>query len=179
MQILLGLTENGEFIFADVKIRNNVAISFDVVAPFEFSYEAALERIQENLEDVGDCEIGRLCQQFNCSPSDLPEILFRLEGVEAAYDISLYPESFQVQEKDIYFEFVACGQIDISKIKFKAVTDKSLLLFTIRLWKKYHLKKLPEERLNEIRKSFETHSEKIHKKDWITERILNNPEIVR
>ena len=153
-KILLGATEDGTIVFAKVEIRERngeriFSVSFDEVRPVVVTEEYMRERAEEILDGLDRGSLYDLCKRFDCRPSELVDYFMhdQLEnfGVEGIIDISLYPESFSVDdyEDEIYFESVSCGQNDTRDILIPIYPEFSEWLHS--LWESYHLQQLPEE----------------------------------
>lgn len=182
-KMLIGVNNSNELVFAEWKVtyRNGYpefTASFDTVAPFQYDEETALERIESSI----DCWDGEskfdFCERHDCKPSEMAELILRYDGMEYAYDTSLYPDNFYINGADIYFESVGCGQHDVRDNNefdvnnpfggenvrmFMPVEDLTFLLET---WDKYHLKEIPEEVIVELENRFGKYKT-INELDWI------------
>ena len=153
-KILLGATEDGTIVFTNVEIRERngeriFSVSFDEVRPVVVTEEYMRERVAEMLEGINKDDLFSMLEDYDCRPSELVDYFMhdQLEnfGVEGIIDISLYPESFSVDdyEDEIYFESVSCGQNDTRDILIPIYPEFSEWLHS--LWESYHLQQLPEE----------------------------------
>lgn len=192
--LLLGSTKQDTLIFAEIRLREGKrenertitpAVSFSEVAPFEASYDLLMNRV-ENLF-YGDCELTEhFMNEYNCSEEDVPfefyKDLTRSYGVEGIVDTSLFPESYSIEgyEDDIYFDSLACGQIDERDIIIPISEDIVKRVFG--LWDKYHLEELQGQEMESVIEQFYTILGFIGNFDnnkWIREWLETNPHTIR
>ena len=175
-KILLGATEDGTIVFANVHVggehRNFFSVSFDEVRPVVVTDEFLRERAEEILDGLDRGSLYDLCERFDCRPSELVDYFMRdqLEnfGVEGILDISLYPESFSIEGYDgeIYFESESCGQDGTRDILIPIDPEFSEWLHS--LWDSYHLQQLPEEEYDNIEVRIREYEEKVGDiEEWI------------
>lgn len=175
-KILLGATEDGTIVFANVHIggehKNFFSVSFSEVRPFLATNEFLRERAENFLDGCDREYLYDLCERFDCRPSELVDHYMRdqLEyfGVEGIVDISLYPESFSIDgyEDEIYFESESCGQDDTRDILIPIDPEFSEWLHS--LWDTYHLKQLPEEEVDNVIKRIEEYEDEVGDiEEWI------------
>ena len=175
-KILLGTTEEGNVIFANVEIRERngekiFSASFDEVRPVEVTDEYLRERVVEMVKYMNKDDLFNLLEDYDCRPSELVDYfmqdLLQKYGVEGILDISLYPESFSVEGFDeIYFESVSCGQHDTRDILLPINEAFSEWLHS--LWDTYHLKQLPEEEVDNVIKRIKEYEDEVGDiEEWI------------
>lgn len=159
-KILLGITEENEIVFADVEIttRNGYkefTASFDTVAPFENEEADGVEYYEELLDTCyTDADKYKLCERYDCSPSELASEMAEDMGVETLADekdCSLYNNRIYVDGVEYAFESMCFGQHDIVEDEtMKEFVNKALAMRLYDLWEKYHLKAIDEATENEI-----------------------------
>ena len=155
---LLGATENREIVFGKIEVtqRNDYpefTASFDIVWPFKGD-EYDLERYYEEWCDSMDkAYLYDMCQNFNCTPYDLPkELADECYDVRDALDCSLYPEIIDVDGTNWYFESGSWGQHDTRKDGMDEYTNKEAYDLLHELWDKYHLKKVGNDVVEKVNK---------------------------
>ena len=118
---LLGATKDNGIIFGEFEVTNRngypeFTASFDEVNPFTADeLEDGEDYYEELLESCYDDEGKyKLCEMYNCRPSELAECMADECGTEPMdmRDCSLYPEIIDVDGIDYYFESGSCGQHD-------------------------------------------------------------------
>lgn len=173
-KVLLGATKYNTLIFANVEIRENaegnvLSISFDEVRPFIASESYLKEVLEEYVDYLDDTSKLSLLESFDCKPSELVEEMYWNLYVEEYIDISLFPESFMVEgcNNEIYFESVACGQIDCRNELIPINPEFSKWLFN--LWDKYHLKNIDTIQVDKIKAEILSYN--YHYRKWINEWI--------
>lgn len=156
VKVLLGATKNEELVFANVgynEVARNpyFAVSFEVVRPVVIT-ESELEMRAESLLDCYDKEAKYdLCDNWDCKPSELLEEMVCRLDVEELLDISLYPESFYVDNTEVYFESDSCGQCgQYCEVVETYCYSKELIDFILSNWKEYHLQEIGEAKAKEI-----------------------------
>ena len=174
LKLLLGATNNEELVFANVSYNTIArspyfAVYFDVVTPFEVTEELKEERA-ESLLDCYDKE-GKydLCEQWDCKPSELlEEMIYRLD-IEELFDISLYPESIEINDTVVFFESGSCGQCgeyceDVETYCYnKELVDKIL-----EYWTEYHLKDIGAKKAEEIFAELEALAPYKDEEEWVS-----------
>ena len=152
---LLGSTNDNELVFGEFGVteRNGYhefAASFDVVRPFCES-DVDVEEIWNDRLDEYDCDIKyTLCEDYNCSPSELLQNLVGSESnVMELLDCSLYPEWYTIDDDDWYFESVGCGQHDTTGDMAEYVNEDAYNAL-IDLWNNYHLKQVGEDVIKKV-----------------------------
>jgi len=184
-EILLGATEDGTIVFANVEIREGngeriVSASFDEVRPFLATYEFLRERAENYIDGVDKEFLYDLCERFDCKPSELADELVdeaNYIGIELLVDISLYPESYSIEGygDEIYFESESCGQHDTRDILIPIDPEFSEWLHS--LWDTYHLKQLPEEEYGNIEDKVEEYLGTFDESEWIEKWLIENEEL--
>ena len=162
--VLLGATKNNTLVFADIECKDYFSVSFSEVEPVEVDDYILRERIRDIVEYVMDDDVVlEMIKEYNCKPSDLCDELLARCDIEEIIDISLYPESFDVQDKTIYFESMACGQLDTRE--YLIPIDKKFSDWLFERWDKYHLKEdYPKE---QIVCTVEDYLHRLDKRQWI------------
>ena len=178
-KILLGLTTDGEVVFANVENRDGMfSASFEMVEPFEWNDEEAYRRAESMVECIDDHTKLDLLEQFDCRPSDLvEEVAYRFE-VEELVDISLYSESFYNRHSDvIYFESSSCGQVDITRYDYEFKVDEKLFSMIVDTWREYHLEQIPEVMWSRIQDLLVTYEDIINTEDLVEEWLEKSENI--
>lgn len=135
--------------------------SFNVVRPFEFRESDLEDRAADMLDGYDKSTLYELCERNDCKPSELPGLIASMDGIEGVYDISLYPESFMLAGREFYFESGSCGQHDVREQReFDPEEDEDenirwfvrpeFLGYFLELWDNYHLKRIPENVIEEF-----------------------------
>lgn len=178
-KILLGLTTDGEFVFANVERRDGMfSASFEMVTPFIWNDEEAYRRAESLVDNIDAHTKLDLLEQFDCRPSDLvEEVAYRFE-VEELVDISLYSESFYNRHSDvIYFESGSCGQVDITKYDYEFKVDEKLFSMIVGTWREYHLEQIPEVMWSRIQDLLVTYEDIINTEDLVEEWLEKSENI--
>ena len=117
-KVLLGATKNNEVVFSEVEIRENIngklefSASFETVYPFKYDEDYLWGRLENQLHFYDKSDLYDLCETYDCRPSELAEKIWADSYIEDIIDISLYPDSIEVDGSEWYFESSACGQCD-------------------------------------------------------------------
>ena len=188
--VLLGATEEGTLVFADINVggrwegsRDYFSASFSVVRPFLATNEY-LEMRAESYLDCGDKEfLYDMCERFDCSPNNLVDELVgeaNYIGIESLVDISLYSETYRLDgyEDDMYFESEGGGQSDTRDRLIPIDSEFSEWLHS--LWDTYHLQKLTEEEYGNIIikvSKYEGELEDVGEYKWIEKWLIDNEEL--
>ena len=174
-KFLLGATTDNELVFGEFEIRNwngrsEFSASFDTVTPFN-GEDYDLEEYYEGWVDGMDKEyLYDLCEQFDCSPSQLPkELADECYDVRDALDCSLYPEEIEVNGNSWYFESGSCGQHDTRNEMEEIINEEAYNLLH-ELWDNYHLKEIDEEVVDKVNNLIDTFS-KFDEEAWIIDYI--------
>jgi len=146
---VLGATKNNTLVFADIECQDYFSVSFSEVEPIAVDDEYLRERIRDLVEyGLRDKVVLEMLKKYDCRPSELVDELVARYDIEEIIDISPYPESFDgiVKGKTIYFESIACGQLDTRE--YLIPIDKKFTDWLFDIWNKYHLKEdYPKEQI--------------------------------
>ncbi len=174
-KILLGATEDGTIVFANVEIRERngeFSASFDEVRPVEVTDEYLRERVEVMLECMSKDELLNMLEDYDCRPSELVDYFMRDQlwnyGVEGILDISLYPESFSIEgyDDEIYFESESCGQHDTRE--YLIPINKEFSEWLHSLWDTYHLCSLTDEEVDNVIKRIKEYEDEVGDiEEWI------------
>lgn len=160
-KVLLGFSNNGEVVFANIKMKGYFSASFDSSYPQAITEDDIKESVESLIEGCGKDWAYDKLEYYDCKPSELAEKLRRdtHDEIEEFFDISLYPESFQIEgvEDDIYFLSSSGGQHDTREEGMKWYVDKEFYDYLHELWDNYHLKDLPEEEFKKLEKMIADH----------------------
>lgn len=158
-KVLLGLTTDGEVVFADVENRDGrFSASFSMVRPFEWNDEEMNLRAESFVDSIDDETRLQLLDDYDCRPSELVDEINQRWDIEDLVDISLYPEYIYKDGKEIYFESDSCGQVDIDRYDYEFKVDEKLFSILVGTWKDYHLDQIPEQawlRLHDLLVTYE------------------------
>lgn len=183
-EVLLGGTEEGTLVFADIRIggeyRNYFSVSFSEVRPFLATDEFLRERAENYVDDVDKEFLEALCEWFNCKLSELADELVgeaNSIGLELLVDISLYPESYSIEGygDEVYFESESCGQHDTREYLIPIDPEFSEWLHS--LWDTYHLQQLTEEEYGNIKDKVEEYLGTFDEREWIEKWLIENEEL--
>ena len=148
-RVLLGATKNNTLVFADIECEDYFSVSFSEVEPIAVDDDYLRERIRDLVEyGLRDKVVLEMLKKYDCRPSELVDELVARYDIEEIIDISPYPESFDgiVKGKTIYFESIACGQLDTRE--YLIPIDKKFTDWLFDIWNKYHLKEdYPKEQI--------------------------------
>jgi len=162
-KVFLGITEDNNIVLVDFGVRaqgfsinggGTFSVSFDVVRPFEYNSDTALEILEERVDYWDSCEVVGILKDNDIKYSELAGYVFERDGIEAVYDTSLYPESFDINDKEIYFESVSGGQSDVRGEMHRSVLSKDETAELFEMWDTYHLRRvedIPKEDLETIK----------------------------
>ena len=172
--ILLGVTELNELVFANINVRENktLSISFSLVVPTIIDNEYLYEQFAELVSSLPKEHLYDLCEQYNVAPSNLIDELFYYTTPEQILDLSLFPEQIEVNGDEWVFESAGCGQVETRNTMCESV-DKDAYMRLITLWKAYHLQSIDDYIIKEV----ETIIEKLNEVDqleWIKDYIIEN-----
>ena len=169
--ILLGVTELNEIVFANISIRENktLSISFNLVTPTIIDNEYLYERFANLMEDLPKEDLYDLCVQYNVAPSNLIDEMFAYSNVEDIIDISTFPEEVQIEGDNFIFETVSCGQCETRNLMSEYV-DKDCYMRLITLWKAYHLQSIDDYIIKEVETIIEKLNE-VDQMEWIEDYI--------
>lgn len=147
---LIGTTKDKELVFAEVENKNYFSTCFSSVMPFIVTADRCRD-VAEDYADpgmMGYDVIYNLLEEYDCSPSELPDKIAENSCVEDLFDISLYPETYSIHGDDWYFESVGCGQQDLTEELAEVVSPEVYRL--LGFWKTHHLKTLTNAEEAEI-----------------------------
>lgn len=178
---LLGSTKEKEIVFAEIEIttRNGYkkfSVSFDTVHPFNgtnFDFE---EYYKYYIDELDKPYLYDLCCQYDCCPSELAENLAsECDDPTDALDCSLYPECFDINGQEWYFESMSCGQHD-TREEMEVIINKPAYDKLHYLWDNYHLKEINEDIISQIEnvKSQLIPADSVNADNWIISYIVNN-----
>lgn len=190
---LLGATKYKEIVFADFAANHpkywsqdkgswidesvrQFSASFDTVIPFtEDDLGDPNDYYEELLTSFDDAEKFRLCEEYDCAPSELAENFAYDNGIEPMdiKDCSLYPEVIKVNDTNYYFESSSCGQHDTRKDGMDEYVNKEAYDLLHELWDNYHLKAIDEDGLKKMQKVVEL-LENVDEEEWIKDYIERN-----
>lgn len=192
-KILLGATNDREIVFGEFEVRNprfwskdkgnytdesmeEFSASFDTVMPFtEDDLEDANEYYEQLLDDCyDDAEKYKLCESYDCAPSELAEHFTADHGTDPQEmrDCSLYPNVIDVDGVDYYFESMGYGQCD-TREQMDEYVNKEAYDLLHELWDKYHLKAIDEDGLKKMQRVAEL-LEDVDEEEWIADYIRRN-----
>lgn len=183
-KVLLGGTEEGTLVFADIHVggehRNYFSVSFSEVKPFLVTYEFLEERVKDYIDGCDKESLYDMCERFDCKPSDLVDELVREVnsiGIEVLVDISLYPESFSIEgySGDVYFESWGCGQHDTRE--YLIPINKEFSEWLHSLWDTYHICRLTKEEYGNIERVVREYIDSLDEHEWIKEWLMENEEV--
>lgn len=183
-KVLLGGTEEGTLVFADIHVggehRDYFSVSFSEVRPFLATNEFLEERAEGYIDGCGKEFLYDMCERFDCKPSDLVDELVGetyYNGIEALVDISLYPVCYSIDgyNGDVYFESVGCGQFDTRE--FLVPIDREFSEWLHSLWDTYHLCEFTEEEYGDIEAKVEEYLDTLEEHEWIKEWLMENEEL--
>lgn len=156
---LLGFNNDNEVVFAEFEIDNmngypRFSASFDCVRPFEVKETDGIEYMQELLDSCYDDDYKyKLCERFDCPPSELAERMAEDQGIDTnadELDCSAYPVKIKVDGVQYAFESMSCGQHDIRDEGLKECVSQSKVDALLYLWDNYHLKEIKTDNLKDM-----------------------------
>lgn len=167
-KILLGLTTDGEVVFANVENRDGMfSASFSMVEPFEWNNEEAYRRAESMVEYIDDHTKLDLLESYNCRPSDLVDEIASRWDIDELVDISLYPDYIYKNGKEIYFESGSCGQVDVTRYDYEFKIDEKLFSMIVGTWREFHLKQIDEASWSRLQFLLETYENIIDDEEQI------------
>ena len=176
-KFLLGATKNNEVVFGEVEIRDRngkleFSASFNTVYPFEYDETYLMGRLLNQLDSYDDSYLYNLCKIYDCKPNDLAENVWADSYIEDIIDISLYPDSIEVDGNEWYFESSSCGQHD-TREEMEFYVNETLYNRIMELWDEYHLKEINNSIVEEVN-SILNELEQVDEEDWIKNYIRVN-----
>ena len=151
---LLGATDDNDLVFAKIWTRtigqgdNQISISFDVVKPINESQFDVEYYVQDLMDSLAEDEKYRLCESFDCAPSQLVNSYIAENGTDPRdyLDCSLYPECYEINQDFWYFESEGCEQLNgfLSYITHPVFNKESITLI-YKIHKECQLKQLDKD----------------------------------
>ena len=172
--ILVGSTVDNELVFANISIRENkiFSASFSIVTPSKIDNEYLYDVFSSLMEDLPKEELYNLCEQYNCSPSNLIDELFYYSNVEDILDISLFPEQIEINNDTWMFESAGVGQIETRNVMSEYI-DKDCYMRLMTIWQDFHLKQIDNNTIQEVEMIIEKLNE-VDQLQWIEDYIIEN-----
>lgn len=156
LKCLLGTTVDNEIVFGEFGItyRNNYpqfTASFDTVAPINDDDFDLVEYFDDFLDSCDGDYKWKLCEYHDCKPSELAECLAdECCDVRDALDCSVYPKRINVDGEHYCFESRCGGQHD-TRDEMEFYCNKQIYDKIHQLWDKYHLKKVDDSVVDEVK----------------------------
>lgn len=174
---LIGATKNHEIVFANFGIRQcgngneqpRFSASFDTVMPFDadtFDFTSYCDMFVSEMDK--DC-LWEECDAYDCKPSELARRMANCCDVMEIIDCSIYPECYDIDGHDWYFESVGCGQHD-TRNDIEEITHIDAYNKLHELWDNYHLKPVDDSIAKQVER-LATSFAKIDEVEWITDYI--------
>ena len=173
-KMLLGATKDNELVFADFGITNRngypeFTASFDTVRPFDGDSIDLVDYWDNYIEECGAEYLRDQLGEYDCSLSELAEIMANENGIMRTIDCSLYPETYAVDGIDWYFESACCGQHDTRGEMAEYVNEDAYNVLH-ELWDVYHLKQVDSDVADTMEHIAHVLS-LTNEEDWITDFI--------
>lgn len=175
---LLSAMEDREIVFGEFGIttRNGYAeftASFNTVRPFNADeLEDASDYYEDLLENCySDADKYQLCERFSCRPTELAECLADENGSDPMNirDCSLFPEWYEIDGSNWYFENGSCGQHD-TRGDMDEYTNKAAYDALHALWDAYHLKQVDTATIEAVER-LQAELSKVDVEEWICDYI--------
>ena len=109
------------------------------------------------------------CDVYNCKPSELASHMAYNCDVMEIIDCSLYPEYYDIDGHNWYFESVGCGQHD-TRDEIEEVIDIDAYNKLHELWDNYHLNTVDNSVIEQVEKLAESFA-KVNEEEWIIDYI--------
>lgn len=178
-KILLGFTNDNEIVFGNVSLYDDYrfSASFETSRPIIIKDDEIIDELKSRLEQMDVEWLYNTLLEYDCAPSELADKIFEEKGVgesiEWLYDTSLYPEVFSIEgvEGDIHFESSASGQHD-TRGEMNTYTNKYLYDLIHNLWDEYHLKIIPEEKVQEVFNMIEIKNDVIDENEYVKKWLI-------
>ena len=169
--ILLGSTLDNELVFANINVRENktLSISFGLVAPTKIDNEYLYECFANSMEELSKSELYDLCEQYNCTPSNLIDEMFYYATPEEILDLSVFPEEVEINGDTWVFESSSCGQCETRNLMSEYI-DKDAYVRLMELWDNYHLQTIDDDTIQEVEMIIEKLNE-VDQMEWIEDYI--------
>ena len=173
---LIGATKNHELVFASFGTRQRndetfeFSASFDTVMPFRKDAIDLTACYEPIVDEMDKDWIWDKCDEYDCKPSEPAQTMADYcDDITEIVDCSLYPECYNVDGDDWYFESMCCGQHD-TRDEIEETTCADAYNKLHELWDKYHLKAVDVSivmQANELADAFA----KVDEEEWITDYI--------
>lgn len=182
--VLLGSTRNGELVLADIEIRYanwrkayTFTVSFNSVRPFNVEQFDVEGYWRDNIDYLDKDTVLNALESFDCKYSELPEYMADDLGIEGTVDCSNDIDWVTIDGDDWAFELVSCGQHDTRGEMFEFI-DQAAYDELHKLWDKYHLHALTEDKAREIHSACDSILDRLYNgmgkrsvEDWATDFI--------
>lgn len=174
-KFLIGATKNHELVFANFGTRQygneqlKFSASFDTVVPFDadtFDFTSCCDML---VSEMDKDYLWEQCDVYNCKPSELASHMAYNCDVMEIIDCSLYPEYYDIDEHNWYFESVGCGQHD-TRDEIEEVIDIDAYNKLHELWDNYHLNTVDDSVIEQVEKLAESFA-KVNEEEWIIDYI--------
>lgn len=157
-QYFLGITSNYELAFGEFEVQTwngypEFSASFFTVRPVTEDDVDAEEYYEEYIQCSGKDYLYDCCVDWDCRPSELVDEMMYRWGTEVPdiLDCSYYPKEVEINRKTYYFESSCGGQHDLRKDGMEVYIDNKAFDKLMMLWDKYHLKKIDDKVLQEVK----------------------------
>jgi hypothetical protein len=176
-EFLLGATTYREIVFVEMELRDRngkieFSASFNTFNPFKYDENYLMERMKSRLDCYDKSDLYDLCESYDCKPSDLATEMRAYLSIEEIIDISLYPNSIEVNGNEWYFESSCCGQHD-TREEMEFYVNEKLYNRIIELWDEYHLKEVDESIVKEVNSILDELAQ-VNEEEWIENYIKEN-----
>lgn len=182
--VLLGSTRNGELVLADIEIRYanwrkayTFTVSFNSVRPFNVEQFDVEGYWRDNIDYLDKDTVLNALESFDCKYSELPEYMADDLGIEGTVDCSNDIDWVTIDGDDWAFELVSCGQHD-TRGEIAEFIDQAAYDELHKLWDKYHLHALTEDKAREIHSACDSILDRLYDgmgkrsvEDWATDFI--------
>lgn len=174
IKYLLGATKYNEVAFAEIEryADGRFSASFETVRPFNVDRLDKHDYAESYIECFDKESLYDMCEEYECSPQDLPDCITEEMDIQELIDCSLYPDTIKVDGEDWMFESGSCGQHDL-RGEMEVYINKEAFDSLIKLWDEYHLKPIPEDTFKNLGYSL-AYADNFNEHDWITEYIKEN-----
>lgn len=166
--VLLGGTRNGELVLADIEIRYanwrkayTFTVSFNSVRPFNVEQFDVEGYWRDNIDYLDKDTVLNALESFDCKYSELPEYMADDLGIEGTVDCSNDIDWVTIDGDDWAFELVSCGQHD-TRGEMAEFIDQAAYDELHKLWDKYHLHALTEDKAREIHSACDSILERLY-----------------
>lgn len=173
-KMLLGATKDNELVFANFGITNRngypeFTASFDTVRPFDGDSVDLVDYWEDYITECDANMLRHMLNEYDCTLSELTEIMANENGIMGTIDCSLYPETYTVDGIDWYFESMGCGQHDTRGEMSEYVNEDAYNVLH-ELWDAYHLKQVDSDVADTMEHIAHVLS-LTNEEDWITDFI--------